>query len=562
MNSQQWGFVEVRMSDIFSMGEEARQYLDEFCRQRKLGRSGSLQWEAFLLHACKSKTDPPAVRLFAWLEECLGETAEVESLIADYQRVGGLLSQWDDLVTAHRYMPAELIERHRRLLEEMSQSAGSGGLPLGTFDGTEYRAAGATETCSLPAELRGRNPHILLLGRRHTGKTQLMAQMIVHDFRSAGRACIVVDPDGELSESVLTWIGAQPDREALLQRVVVIDPADGDNTPGYNPLEPCSDNDVLAAALALCGAFRAMPHESGGAPCVCSQQTQNILRNAAMLLMANGKTLIDLPCLLTETDYRDLLMDKLQSLRNERPDLCTLLDGWDQHRRLARTDQWINLIEPILNRLYTALGDPGVRAALTRPVSDIKLKEVITGKKLLLVRLSRNKLDKAGHLLGSLIITGLLQTQSMLSLSQPENRAVSLFVDGCDELIDAETMKAILDETSQLEIGLVASTRHVSALESSCCNTGQGHGLSRSWRRVMMTFGSVAVFAVDSQDAQLIAPDLFPLDAEAIRRGHRSALDQEKLNAEMLVRQEPGHCFWWLVDRPGGVVRLRSSVIA
>ena len=60
--------------------------------------------------------------------------------------------------------------------------------------------------------------------------------------------------------------------------------------------------------------------------------------------MANGKTLIDLPSLLNDNDFRDVLLESIEKRKRERAEYITLLETWGQYKKLARTDQWITWV--------------------------------------------------------------------------------------------------------------------------------------------------------------------------------------------------------------------------
>src|SRR5207253_7337025 len=124
------------------------------------------------------------------------------------------------------------------------------------------------------------------------------------------------------------------------KRISIIDPTHKGEVIGYNPLEMPDDGDLQAAASAVVFGFKAIYTEPPGSQSQWNQQTANILRSAALLLMANDRTLIDLPTLLSDNDFRDILLEKIEKRKNERVEFLTLLDTWGQYKKLARTDQW------------------------------------------------------------------------------------------------------------------------------------------------------------------------------------------------------------------------------
>ena len=159
----------------------------------------------------------------------------------------------------------------------------------------------------------------------------------------------------DLADLLMRWMTVHPNAEQLAKRVIVIDPTNNKPSPSFNPLQLPEDSNMQNAAAAIVHGFKAIYHEPPGSQNQWSPQTAHILRNAAMLLMANGKTLIDLPTLLQDNDFRDILLEKIEKRRHERVEFTTLLETWGQYKRLARTEQWINWYEPILNRVGPTL---------------------------------------------------------------------------------------------------------------------------------------------------------------------------------------------------------------
>jgi hypothetical protein len=139
----------------------------------------------------------------------------------------------------------------------------------------------------MPPDMRSSNPHFLVLGRKGSGKTDLMARMLVHDIRSSNRAVVAVDTDGALVESVQRWVASQVDAEQLGSRIRVIDPASDFCDITYNPFAGPDDDDLQSASSSIVAALKSLGGEPPGSPGQWNQQSANIHRNAAMLLIAN-----------------------------------------------------------------------------------------------------------------------------------------------------------------------------------------------------------------------------------------------------------------------------------
>ncbi|MBX9690811.1 MAG: hypothetical protein K2Z81_00395, partial [Cyanobacteria bacterium] len=329
----------------------------------------------------------------------------------------GLMNVWEK----QKYIPSQFRAEHMKMVRELGGPIDIGGTPLGKRLEWRWWWPFSPKNLCLPAEVREKNPHVLVLGGGDKGKTRLMASMITYDIQSSDRAIILIDSDGGLADLTLEWIASQPDGTKYAKRVVLIDPTYKAGSLAYNPLEMPEDGNLQSAASAIVHGFKAVYTEPPGSQSQWNAQTANILRNAALLLMANGRSLIDLPSLLNDNDFRDIMLEKIEKLKSVRAEYITILETWNQYKKLARTDQWINWVEPILNRVGPMLSDGRIRPILTKPVSDLKLTEIITEKKILIVKVPEGELDQNAKLLGSLMITGLQQAAMTLDKRSPNS---------------------------------------------------------------------------------------------------------------------------------------------
>ncbi len=538
---------------------EAEQYIAKFCAQRKQGLSGRLQWDSFLLHVYKSGNPPLPVELYDWLQANLHSAVDIEHLVEDYQRVGVLLSRWQDL---HATAGSGAHELPVGLIAELSKPVSSGGLPLGGF--VDLQTASLAQ-CALTPAMRQRNPHVLLVGRKNTGTTELMLKMIKHDFSAGDRAVVIVDAYGELTDLVQDWMKTRPDPVELEKRSIVIDPAHQTNSPGYNPLDTTDDVDLSNIAAGAVYAFKSLYREPPGALTQWNQQTANILRNSIILLALNGKTLADLPVLLSDNNYRDLLLEKTTLLKNEKPEYMTLLDSWSNYKRLARTDQWINWIEPIFNRIHPALCDPRIRPILTGSEgSCLNLTDVIVEKKLLIVSIPKKDFDENGELLGSLIVARLRQCCAAVRrrFSDSRGRKVAVYMDGMDNLVDSEIVSEFTSEQADSEIGLIASTRDLSVFDNHRVRNATTTVTSADIRgRVIDNFGQVGLFSVTREDAEFLAarlphcPEARAKEKCGFSAGWTTISESAASRVESLSWRQPGDYLWWHVHQ-GYIVPL------
>lgn len=469
----------------------------------------------------------------------------------------GLLNIW----SKQEYIPSQFKSQHYKMVREFGGGLKPGGIPLGWRADWNLLQFWWPRKLALPPDARTLNPHILVLGAGSNGKSRLMASMIYHDMESNDRAVVVIDSDGGLIDMLMAKIASSPTGAEIARRVTIIDPTHSGDVFAYNPLEYPDDGDLQNAASAIVFGFKAIYTEPPGSQSQWNQQTANILRNSAVLLMANGKTLTDLPVLLSENDVRDVLLEKVERLKDEKAEYTTLLEAWNQYKRLARTDQWINWVEPILNRVQPMLGDPRIRPILTKPKGDLNLKEIISEGKVLFVKVPQGQLDQNANLLGSLIVTGLKQAAMSLALKGSSKRhPCALYLDEFDNFIEKETYDAITSETKKFQIGFVGSSKTLQGLPEDYRN------------QIIINVGTACCFALGKKDGDILGPQMFRVDGRKIKYQTLQNIfnkvntspqfelisDEEKLNIDRVVGQEERQFFCYRVGTVAGVFQMKS----
>lgn len=468
----------------------------------------------------------------------------------------GLINIW----SKKEYIPSQFKSQHKKMLKELGKPLKPGGLPLGEREDWHALKVGEPKELHLTPEMRDSNPHMLIMGAGAKGKSRLIANMITHDIQSGDRATVLIDSDGHLVDLILRWLASHPKGKEFSRRVLVIDPTNKSGCAAFNPLEPPEDGDYQAAASSVVYGFKAIYTEPPGSQTQWNQQTANILRNSALLLMANGKTLTDLPRLLGDNDFRDELLEKIERRKNERVEFITLLDQWAQYKRLARTDQWINWVEPILNRVTPMLGDPRIRPILTSAKGDLSLRQIIQDQQVLLVKVPQGQLDQNAALLGSLLVTGIKQAALSLSTTSTKKHFTALYLDEFDNFIEKETFDAITSETRKFQIGFTAAIKSVQHLPEDFRN------------QLTINVGTICAFSLAKKDADVLGPSMFRVDGRKVKHQTIQNIfnkvntspqfelisDEEKLNIDRLVGQEERTYFCYRVGTVAGVFHMKA----
>lgn len=266
----------------------------------------------------------------------------------------GLASIWE----MAKYTPSQFKKEHKKMLAEFGKPLSSGGVPIGQRTDWAWWSFWNPRFINMAPAQRQENPHMLLIGQSQKGKTRMMASMVAHDIKSEDRAVVVIDSDGELSDLIIEFqhqpqkpsagggrnaarVGnvssspREPPHHGDVGRLIVIDPFNNQGSIGFNPLRMPEDEDLQAASSAIVHAFKAIYREPPGKEkeSQWNAQTENILRNAALVLIANGRSLADLPSLLEDNDFRDLMLETVQRKKHEKAEYAAVLEAWDQYKK-------------------------------------------------------------------------------------------------------------------------------------------------------------------------------------------------------------------------------------
>lgn len=244
-----------------------------------------------------------------------------------------------------------------------------------------------------------REAHFYIVGASGMGKTKLLEALILQDAKQ-GRGFGVIDPHGDLIEDIKIHLAYNPgpkdQRDAeqrakfLMERIVLIDPTDKDQTACFNPLEPTPGvrPDELAGEMVMI--FKKIWADSWG------PRLEDIMRASFTALVETGGTICDLPSFLTDDDFRR----KITSRVKDEIALMTLRH-FEEESEGAKN----NAIGPVLNKINALLADERLRDLFSSPKSTFNLRDVIDSGKILLVKLNKGRLKGSADLLGALIVS-------------------------------------------------------------------------------------------------------------------------------------------------------------
>ncbi|WP_327586998.1 ATP-binding protein [Nonomuraea sp. NBC_00507] len=283
--------------------------------------------------------------------------------------------------------------------------------------------------------------HVHVLGPNGTGKSTLLAQMILADVE-AGRGTVVIEAKGDLVRDLL---GLIPEEAA--GKVVLIDPDDRHPRPSLNVL---AGSDLVMGVDNLVGVFRQIYADYWG------PRTDDILRGCTLTLARSGGTLADIPELLSNETSRHRMIATIRD---------PLLRGfWSWYGALSEQAQ-AHVTAPIMNKLRAFLLRPFVRDVIGSATSTFDLDTVLDGG-ILLVRHPKGVLgDETARLLGSMILAQVWQAAAHRAKLGHHRNPAAIYVDECHNFLTLpHALTDMLAEARAYRISLTLAHQHLAQL--------------------------------------------------------------------------------------------------
>ena len=327
-----------------------------------------------------------------------------------------------------------------------------------------------------------RRQHLHLVGKTGTGKSSLLYNLIRSDIER-GRGFALLDPHGDLALSIADAIPPSRTNETIY-----FDPLDT-HVVSYNPLfavEPLHRGTVAAHVVS---SFKHIWQNAWG------PRLEYILTNAIRVLLDNGKTLTDIPRLLTDTSYRSQLLKRCSD-EYVRYFWAVEYTGYNDRLRAEA-------IVPIQNKAGVFANNPILRAVVGHP-STIDISNIMNTRRILICNLSKRMGAEPSHLLGSLLVTGFAQgAMARDAIAEEERQDFTLYVDEFQNYA-TESFAHILSEARKYRLNLVLANQFM-------------HQVPEILRHAVIgNTGTLVVFRIGSVDAPLFSKELGIVERQLI----------------------------------------------
>lgn len=331
---------------------------------------------------------------------------------------------------------------------------------------------------------KDRRQHIYILGKSGTGKSVLMSNMIMQNILNGEGVC-VVDPHGELVEGVLQAI--PPHR---IKDVVYFNPADTEYQIGFNVLELVDAKYKHLVASGLMGIFTKIWANAWSA------RMEYILNNCILALLDTpGTTLLGIPRLLVDKDYRQKIIGNLKD---------PVIKAFWVHEYEAWQDKFRNeAIAPIQNKVGQFLSTSVIRNIVGQSKSTINIFDMMNEGKIFLVNVSKGRIgEDNSKLLGGMIITKIqLAAMERVRIPEEERKDFYLYVDEFQNFV-TDSFASILSEARKYRLNLTVAHQYTAQLV-----TKESSAMRDS---IFGNVGTIIVFRVGADDADFLEKEFMP----------------------------------------------------
>ncbi len=324
--------------------------------------------------------------------------------------------------------------------------------------------------------------HMYLIGKTGSGKSTLLETMIYQDILN-GHGVGVLDPHGETIDHILERI---PDER--VDDVILFDPSDTEMPIGLNLLEIDDQSQKNLMTSALLSAIKQHFDFSWG-------PRLEYLLNYALLTLVEvpGTSMLGITRLLEDRNYQNYILHKVQDPIIRR--------FWEEEFKEMRGNQKLvtEAIAPIQNKVNRFLASTTIRNILGQRNSTFSIWDVMQGRKILLMNLSKGKIgEDNANLLGALLVSRIQFMSLQRARIAPEERVpFYLYVDEFQNFATG-SFESVLSESRKYKLGLYLTHQYTSQLPDELL------------KAVFGNVGTIASFSLGAPDARVLSSEFAP----------------------------------------------------
>ena len=391
----------------------------------------------------------------------------------------------DELVSLF-HLPTSVTEIPRLKWLKSHEAAPPTIMPKeGTLIG-ESKFRGETRPVMISDDDRRR--HLYIVGQTGTGKSNFITGLAISDI-SKGKGVAVIDPHGELIDSILGLIPQE-----RMKDVIIFNPGDLMYPLGLNMLEYdfSRPEEKTFIVNEMQGMFNKLFSQESMGP-----MFEQYMRNALLLLMEGARTepttLMDVPRVFTDPDFRST---KLALCQNP-----VVKDFWEREAAMVGGEASLQNMTPyITSKFNNFIANDYIRPIISQPQSALKFREIMDSQKILLVNLSKGRIgDLNANLLGMIIVGKILMAAlSREDIPQEQRKDFNLYIDEFQN-VTTDSISVILSEARKYRLNLVIAHQFIAQL------------IDKIRDAVFGNVGSMIIFRVGAKDADELVKQVEPV---------------------------------------------------
>ncbi|MEP7166761.1 MAG: type IV secretion system DNA-binding domain-containing protein [Candidatus Woesebacteria bacterium] len=287
-----------------------------------------------------------------------------------------------------------------------------------------------------------RRRHMYAIGKSGTGKSTLLANMIINDLKH-DEGIAVIDPHGDLIDTIMDYIPKH-----RINDVIYLDPADPVAVVKINLFEGGTEVHRELIASGIVAIFQKMYANSWG------PRLEYILRNTLLTLLSREAKLEDVLKMLTNEKYRDRVVAELQDE--------VLKNFWEKEFNPMQERLRTEAISPILNKVGQFVTSPIIRDVVNVQHSSINIEDIMDQGKILLINVSQGKLgEDNAALLGAMLITKIqLAAMNRVYKAEADRKDFYLYIDEFQNFATTSFIK-ILSEARKYRLNLILANQYM-----------------------------------------------------------------------------------------------------
>src|SRR3989338_7992197 len=329
-----------------------------------------------------------------------------------------------------------------------------------------------------------RRQHMYVIGKTGVGKTAFLKNMALQDIEN-GQGLAIIDPHGEFVEEILDNIPHH-----RVNDVVYFNPADMGYPVSFNIMDVPDPRYKHLIASGLIGIFTKIWAN------VWSARMEYILANCILALLDTpGTTLLGIPSMLVDRDYRQKIISNLKD-----PVVKSFwineYEEWDPRYRNEA-------IAPVQNKVGQFLNVSFVRNIVGQAKNTIDVDEIMNNQKILLVNVSKGRIgEDNAAILGAMIITKIqLSAMERVRIPEDERKDFYLYVDEFQNFA-TDSFVNILSEARKYRLDLIIAHQYIGQLVTDTSTKVRD--------AVFGNVGTMIIFRVGAADAEFLEPEFEP----------------------------------------------------